>query len=424
MKKILFLPLVAGLLLASSCSFFREDPIEKERKLMNEMLQGNKCIFYKGIKVTLRSVSTVNDTTNTEAGLKAEHTHKLVMSLMERVLKTDSTGQHDMKPQDYLAAAAELYSLKKTIESANEDDYPTLFENVLHLSGFPKLSSGPVDFGWYNTTYEHLVLSAVWMGVPAAPKEFQVYEIAAVDASKINAPDMKIIAELAKGLTFFEQGWYYMSEEECDHYLGDLEENEKSIGNLLATPVFPEAKYNTTASRYHQLHACGLLLRGLDKKQSEREDEALEDFEGFLSDMDKAGVANESVWLIGTYVSLKKEEHDKAIEYLTKLEQSPLYGEDEKKTIAEIKGYVAKRDKESAMNMISDKVFMVKVAYHYGKKAVEKTKGFQQLQSDAAGQKFLQLPAGMNSAHSEMSGFSGTDSLGSKAKRVVKGLFE
>ena len=423
MKKtvLLFAVLAAT---ASACSFFKkDDPADKERKLMEQMLHNNTSLLYKAFKISLRSFPTLSSQQG-EAKLKAEKMQALALSMMQKLA---GNAEQAKQPglDDYVGAAAELYTLKGTIESTDEEQYPTILENVMYVAGNASLSAPASvfkDFAWYNTSYEHLLLGATWMGVPTAPREFQVYEMNAINTSKISEPHVKLVAELGRALTFYDQSWYYLSENECTAYLADLESQKATIGTIFTIPIFPGETKNTAEARYYELHGAGLMMRGVDKVSSAREDEAMEDFEGFISDMDKAGVSNESVWLIGCYVSLKKENKEQAIAYLDKLEQSDLYSENEKKAIREIKDYVSKREEKKVMNRLFDKIFIAKIAYSYASSALQNTSGYKQLKNDPTGNRFLGLPQEVNTTYSQLNAMQG-DSLGSKAKDLVKDIF-
>jgi tetratricopeptide (TPR) repeat protein len=262
-----------------------------------------------------------------------------------------------------------------------------------------------------------------------------VYEAAAADPEKISEPLLKLGAEMVRAVVFLDQKWYYLSEDECTHYLENLDKAGPSIGSEFSYPIFPEATLNTPEAKFHQLRAAGLLMRGLCRQQSDREEEALEDYEDFLEDMGQGGVSNESVWLIGTYVSLKREKNEEALKYIAQLEQSDILGDKEKKMLSEAKGYIASREPDKALNSISDKLFMAKITYHYASALLEKTDGYKQLQQSETGKVFLQLPGQINSGYELMTSpvksiididslGAGIDSLGSKAKNMVKDLFK
>ena len=425
---------LASLLILASCGNDREEMLAKERKEMKLLLNNNTSLLYKAIKLSFRSASSVADSSNTDKKdeIKNMKLQALAIGLLRNML---DKSQPAPGLGDYASAGTELITLRSSITAADEEQLPTLYENIIFIStGAKPAANGLTDPKWYGKPSEHLLLAAVWMASRKAPKEFEVYEAVAADPAKISDPLMKLGAEMVRAVVFFDQKWHYLAEDECTSYLNDIEKAGPSIGKEFSYPIFPEATINTPEAKYHQLHAAGLLMRGLCRHQSDREEEALEDYEDFIEDMGQGGVSNESVWLIGTYVSLKQEKPEEALKYLAQLEQSDMMGEREKKVLAEVKKYVSNRDSDKALNAIADKMFMAKITYHYTSSLLERTEGYKQLQENETGKIFLNLPEHIHYGYESMTApakslidldsiGAGIDSVGNKAKNLVKDLF-
>ncbi|RYG10729.1 MAG: hypothetical protein EOO07_21695 [Chitinophagaceae bacterium] len=101
------------------------------------------------------------------------------------------------------------------------------------------------------------------------------------------------------------------------------------------------------------------MKRDIDEKR------ALEDFELFVKDANELGLENELVWCVESYLYLKREEPEKAIEALTKLQNSKMLSKDEREAITETITYLKVRESGAKLNTIYDKTVMTKIATSY-----------------------------------------------------------
>lgn len=396
-----------------TCSYFKkEDPLTREQRKAHALLQGTATQFYKGSKVTLRSFIYMADSVG--------HSDKLLPAPHMRFFITNMLGMAAGNESSFPSAGAvasamtEAYDLKARLKEIDEDTYPTILENILFL-----YDSGSRFVPWtaYTSEDEHLLLLALWLGSRKAPTEFQVYEAYAVHPEQAVSVTAAMAGFLGRALVFYDREWYYMSEQACDQYLQRLEHADKREFDFA---VFPEAVSHTPEANYHQLHGAGLLMRSLNRREMEREEDMLQDMEGFLDDMEKGGVNNETVWLIGSYVSLHRENPEKAIEYLTLLKQSPIFSTEEKAVIQQIIDYVAQRDQDKALLAIQDRWFMARILYYYIKHTIQNNPKVAALREHKHARKMIEFTTHLDSVSQIYAPAAGLDSLGNTVKEGVK----
>ena len=141
----------------------------------------------------------------------------------------------------------------------------------------------------------------------------------------------------------------------------------------------------------YQLHAIGEVLKGLSEREIEKEEESINDLELALSDAEKGGMDNELSWMVGSYVYIKKEEKEKALVSLNKLEKSQLLDKPEIEAVAEIKKYMEGRENDKALNKLSDKIAFGKILYNLIKNQAEQSKQMQQIKAGEEGKRFFEL---------------------------------
>jgi len=113
--------------------------------------------------------------------------------------------------------------------------------------------------------------------------------------------------------------------------------------------------------------AINHLLRGIDRLiiGNEKEQGALDDFQAFLNICNYLGVQTELTLAIETYLHLKNEDSERAINSLQRLKQSTMFSEKEKKSIDESIGYLQNRESGKVLNSVYDKYFLSKIVMKY-----------------------------------------------------------
>jgi len=434
MKKLLNFVLIVSMTI-SLFSCHREDPLEKERKEFQKSIEENTALtVYRGVKITLRSFPITQKAENADSLISAienqkpgyENVSKYTIYLLNTFMGLGKDkGEISLKETIELVKA--FKQLKDELKDKNEDDYPTLMEVILYFNrvkdegqdGFIK------DINW-NSSKEHLVLSAALMGAKPLPESFQLYETSKLDIPTLENTEIKPLAAMFKGIIMMQNKWYYLSEEALSQGLESLDAGNLKFEYGAMPPFFPESKINSRDAEIAQLHGLSCLIRGFvrtkmdDKKKKKL---AVDDFELFLADAEKIGADNELVWLAGAYVSIKKEDNEKAITYLDKLEKSELFTDNEKDAIREIKDYLSKRDNDKALNVIYDKVFVGKLVAGYLYKFTSKTDYYKAIEKSESGKKLLEIPELIDAEYKKMEKEMGTDGLKEKGKELIKDIF-
>jgi len=415
--------------------FTCESPIEKERRELRESFESPEALIYRGLKISLRAIPTeaFSDTAMNEeklnelvkerpSGFRAEKIYYLTLHTLGGQVNPVPTTTREVVL--YVETAKEIYELRHELRKINEDDYPTVLENVF-LKGIS--AKNATELAWYNSAYEHLILAALWTGSRVAPRPFGVYELSMVEPSQIKEPEIKLMAHLLRGAYFFGQDWPYMSEEEFSSYLEVLEREKESLIPYYRSQKALSSKSQDVDTIFAMLHAPGVLLRGIDRLKIEKTDDAVEDFDAFLKDAEKTGMANELVWFVGVYVSLKKDRTEDAIKYLDKLDGSPLFNDDEKKIIHETKGYLTDREPDKALTEISDKIFLARIMISYVHTILSQVDWHTEIQKSESGKKLLGIGGGIQSEYVGIQKAMSVDqiiALGQEAKQSVWDWFK
>mgnify|MGYP001554691030 CR=1 FL=1 len=121
------------------------------------------------------------------------------------------------------------------------------------------------------------------------------------------------------------------------------------------------------------------------------------------------------------------QEYDKAVPALQKLEKSDKMGVPETKAITASLVFIKDRKKDSALNLINDKLSFGKIAFHLMSDRLKASKQMADLDKSKEGKKLMEVQKEMNdkmqyfdSAKNNLN----ADSLSSKAKNLIKDVFK
>jgi hypothetical protein len=423
MKYILYLLLFVSIF---SCGKSDDDLRKIEQKKMMEQLDNTKIQLYKSMKIALRSTAIVGQ--NPEL----DNARKNMFALVGNVLGTASSAidkdeTTNVNPLEVIQLAKSIYDEKETLLKTNEDSLPTLLGNIFYVfTQSTKITNSSYLPITYNNNHEHIILSLLWQITPSAPKDFAMYEVYKSDEKDIEDVSLKLVYQLTKSFVLLNNEYYFHSLDKCNEYLDYMEKNKQLISQ---TPVISLTEGSAMAREqsYYQLHGMGLIIKALDENKLGKKKESLDGMELFLSDMEKGGLDNELTWLTSSYVFISKEEFDKAIPSLQKLEKSNLISEPEKKSITELLGFIKSRKKDSALNLFTDKLAFSKIAFHLFQARIKESKQLSNLSKSKEGKKLMQIQEEMNDKLKyivEAKQSLNTDSLASKAKGFLNGLLK
>ncbi len=361
--KNLILLIVAALLMTCSAEKSHQELLEEDQKALDEALTRDKVLIYKLIKVIVRDSYTKKSEIPTTSTL-----FKAVNYSLDQIDKGES--EVDISWTDWIKAYQEYSALKSYAINVDEDQFPTLLDNLVaiytHGAYVPQnADDNPLFPGW-TSDLEHSALSFLVLSTKDLGKEIALYEASKTNTETLADDSWKAGFLTQRGIIYSLEGLYYLSEREITKSIGWLEANPNATFPLIK--VLYGDKTLPDKDTWLGLHGANHLYRGIDRMMMEREvdnDKAIDDFEVFLEDCIQLGWDDELVWIIQTYVGLKSEDNARAIAALQKLKTSTLFNNSEQKAIDEAIVYLSEKDPESALNGVYDKVFMAKLITKY-----------------------------------------------------------
>jgi hypothetical protein len=393
MRHLARIGLAWAALLASACGYLScESPIERERRELREAAESSEAVLYRGLKVTLRSAPV--DAAAAPEGSSTK-VRQLTASVFTRLLQGGEAGAQGptLTAADYLVLAKELYELRDALRGTDEDDYPTLLRQFVVASGNDPASASLLT--WYDSAWEHLVLAMLWTGSQKAPPGFVIYELAELDPAGLQQDGVRVASRLLRGGAFLQNHWPWLADEELTAYLTDLDASRSGV--IAFTREFggagPGAGDDVV---FAQWHAPGVLLRGLARFGKDDGDAAaLDDLDAFLADAQTLGIEDEGVWLVGAYVGIRREDPERALTNLRKLQGSPLLDDDARTAVTEAIEALEKRDPDGAFGRVSDKLLVARIAGGYLLRVLAKVNWREQLASTESGRALLRTDAAL-----------------------------
>jgi len=357
--------LLFTLLLLVSCSREKTDQLllELDQKKLAENINYDKITFYKFIKIAVRSAA-VQDTTLPEYQKFSRQAQSVI-----RTLNTVN-GHHNesISVIDALRVYKEYRSVKQFVKETDEDVFPLLSAGFIAMKTDSKT---PQSFfkaanKAYDQNIEHAILSMAVLATRDLGQPFALYECAKTQPELLDDCEIKTLLEFVRGFLFFSNNLFYLSEDGLSRNIKWLDKNEK-IPLPYTKAFFGWGRLNDEQTHL-AFHSMNYLFRGFDRMRMERkidEERSLEDFEAFLTDMNKLGIQNELVWGITAYLNLKKEKPEKSLPALEKLSQSALFSESERGALQQTIVYVKNRNSDKALTNVYDKAFIGKIATRY-----------------------------------------------------------
>jgi len=362
MKKLILLFII---IFFTACSREKTDQLllELDQKKLAENINYDKITFYKFAKIAVRSAA-VQDTTLPEYQKFSKQAQSVV-----RTLNTIN-GHHNesISVIDALRVYKEYRAVKQFVKETDEDVFPLLSAGFIAMKTDSKTAQPFFKDSnkAYNQNIEHAILSMAVLATRDLGQPFALYECSKTQPELLNDSEVKTLLEFVRGFLFFSNSLFYLSEDGLSRNIKWLDKNEK-IPFPYTKSFFGWGRLNDEQTHL-AFHSMNYLFRGFDRMRMERkidEERSLEDFESFLTDMNKLGIQNELVWGITAYLNLKKEQPEKSLPALEKLSQSPLFSNSEREALQKSIVYVKDRKSDKALTSVYDKAFMGKIATKY-----------------------------------------------------------
>jgi len=435
MKKLFICISVIFLFTNLSCFLNKENPLEKERKELNEKLEDNAALtIYRGAKVSLRSIPTDKNIKSLDSlyqsmekkQISGQNIQKYTVFLISSLLESSDTAK-SITISEGLELIKVYSKLKEELKNTDEDSFPTLMEILLYINNLNGAENQDlIKILKWNNAKEHLVLAAVLMAAKQLPETMQLYELSKLDIEKLEKTEIKPLSGMLKGIVYMQNKWNYLSEEALTQSINSLDNDNIQFEYSSFPVLFEGTKVETKEAQKTQLHALAFVLRGFVRSKMDDDDKkelAIEDFEMFISDADKLGADNELVWFAGAYVAINKEDNKKAIVYLDKLQNSKYFTDNEKEAIKDVKAYLADREEDKALNVIYDKLFIGKLVTGYLYNYFVAIDWYKAINQSAAGKQMFELPTLIDSEYKKIENEMDPSKLQEKGKEMINDIF-
>jgi len=338
----------------------REELLTDDKVKLSEAIDGYKVNKYKFLKICIRSFR-LEDTTMTEFVKFKEETDATMNLLMNMDV------EESVSVTDCIKLYRAYSRMSKVLEKTDEDVFPLAIESLALLYKDSAKQVAPLMKGEEKAFYqsvEHSVLSALTsinMG-----QDIALYEASKTNTQLLPKSEEKALLSYFRSLLFIQHGLYYLAEVELNSNIAWLESGKKV--NLPVTRSFFDWGNLQNRQVYDGFHAMNYLVRGLDRLSMPREIDnelGLDDLEVFLTDAEKMNLQNELVWGIEAFFYLKRDQPDKAIVALKKMQTSQILSSDEQVVISKSITYLKNRETSNVLSSTYDKVFITKVALKY-----------------------------------------------------------
>ncbi|MFV0540130.1 MAG: short-chain dehydrogenase [Aestuariibaculum sp.] len=335
--------------------------LEIDKKQLEESIDAGKVSVYKFGKILIRSAVEKNKNSPDFVEFKAD--------LDKNFNKIINYNNESLSVVDYIQIYRDYKKAEDFIMKTNEDDFPTLTDTFFVIYGDSIQKQQPFlsgDNKVFVQNMEHAVLSAITVLTRSLGKEVSLYECSKTNPDLLPEVEVKTLLQFFRGFLFFEKNLLYLSEDEFTRNINWLNQN-KGVDLDLTRIFFGWQKLDNNKTHL-AFHSFNHLFRGFDRLMMEREideERALADFEIFLKDAQELGIENELIWAIEVYLYTKKEDNEKAIASLKKLQTSVMLSSNEKESIAKAIAYLENRENGKMLNGVYDKIFMGKIAVRY-----------------------------------------------------------
>ncbi|MFW0716336.1 hypothetical protein [Pedobacter sp. N23S346] len=363
--KIRNLTLLIIFIFLASCGGEKTDQmmLELDQVKLNENLNYDKIVFYKYAKLAIRSAA-IQDTTLPEY----QKFSRQAKSTLRTLKSIDPNSKEQISILEALRLYKEYRSVKDFVKTTDEDVFPTLVDGIIAMQT-GKISAKsfyPDENKVNNQNIEHAALSVAVLTTRDLGQPIALYECSKTAPEKLEDGEIKTLLEFIRGFLFFSNNLYYLSEDGLTRNIKWLDKNQQIA--LPYTKAFFGWRNLSDEQTHLAFHGMNYLFRGFDRMRMTRkidEERSLEDFDLFLKDMNTLGLQNEITWAIDSYLNLKRENPEKAIQALEKLSKSNLLSDDEREAIQKTIDYQKNRDTDAALKNVYDIAFLTKIGTKY-----------------------------------------------------------
>lgn len=421
-------------ILVASCSFLdSKTGLEKDIEERTEVLGGIFATYWKGAKISIRSMPITENMDSIDFD-EINSNQKEQLNLGEQLsriydweafLKDEPVATEPLSASDFMELAGELYALSDNIKDINEDRYPTFIEVVSNSKSVLKKEALAIPPNW-NNSKEHWLFALV-MEMKLGFGSWKTYELDKVTPKNLGTTDFVVAAHIHRGIDFLRNEWFYLAESEFTKTVNVLNGGSISLAPKTSEMLAEEFNLEGPAEEQFRYHARGItyLLRAFSKHQTEEEElliGALEDIEKAMEDFAKAGIDNELVWLAESYLYIRQEDSDRAINSLNKLAQSNYFSEKERDLINDAVEELNSREPDKALNVITDKVIMYRLGLNYAMSYANEIQWMKLLENTEEGRRILAKFNELEQTLEKAKKYINIDSVAEKGKELWEDL--
>lgn len=396
-----------------SCGENDDEKLNMERAKMLKEIDDMRVKAYKSLKIVIRSAPIdVNTSVGDLKNLKYPQQitlNKELSSFSSYILARmadDTAKTVSFSAAQTIQIFKSLYELNDKLKDVSEDNYPTFLEQIFKLnkSNRDNYNNLVKTLNW-NSSKEHFFTVVALDAIKTLPNSFKIYELNHLHSEKIENNELRPLSEILKAIVYWEQGWLFLADEALSKSIDYVENGNIQIEFPLETEAFQNLKIKTKEDEITLLRSISYGLRGtvrlfIDSKKKNKE--AVKDMEQFLANAEKIGMNNELKWLAAIYVGIKSEDSPMAIENLQKLQQSNSLTDKEKALIEQSIAYLKDRKSDKTMNIVFDKLFVLKLTSTYIFSYFNNVNWYKKLSATKAGKQILDVPNKMDEQYQKV----------------------
>jgi hypothetical protein len=436
-KTMIFSIITIAIINITGCGLFdSEKGIEKDRNEQKEILNGLFVTYWKGAKISIRSMPIDKNTKTIDFyKIKQQQAKDLKLGKhlrriydWEMILRDVDVEEREIfTAKEFMEFAKEVYTMADAIESLDEDTYPTFAEIIQHSSRVLQKKPIQLPKDW-NNSMDH------WMFALAMESRFgfgswKTYELEKVHPQDLITSDYRVFASLHKGIDHLRNKWYFLSDESFSQAIAESNNPSITLQDYTKNLIVMSKNNNFSPEEQFKLitRASSYLLRGFSRHNAdsiELNEKALEDIEAAIVDFHSLGIENELVWIAESYLYIKNEEKENAIASLSKLEASNYLTDKERELLIQAKEKIRNRNPDSALNLLTDKIIIYKLGLSYTMSYASEIQWMQLLEKTEQGKRILKRFTELKQIFKKGKDYLDLDKLKEKGQTLFKELVE
>ena len=417
------------------CGLWDPPPsLEQDRAEQAEVLSGLFVTYWKGAKISIRSVPLTPPGTAIDFDEVRERQaeqlrlgkHLSRIYDWESFLRGEEADVEPLGAKELVELAQEIYVLAGVIDEIDEDGLPTFLEVV--SSTRAALLQDPLAVPpYWNSSMDHWTFALV-MEARAGLGSWRTYELYKVDPGQMRTVDLAVLSGLHKGIDSLRSSWFFLAEEQLSQTLSVLEADEITLVPEVRRVLLAAAPGSEPGERFRLLsRATTYCLLGFARRQIEDPElraAAAEDVSAALADFSALGIQNELVTAAQAYVAIEAGDYRAATRALARLEESPLLSSKEKEISIRTRAYLEQRDPDSALVALTDKLMLYRLGMSYAYSYAIEIQWLQLLEKTERGRRILDRFTELEQIYRKAEGYLDVDRLKERGEELWRELRE